>query len=111
MHAYTLLTCQCVSQILCYLCKLSSATYPQWLTIFKADLCLQMTHQHACGDRPHGCCLQVSGNTLTGNAISGGVGGIGIDYANGEYTDMSVRSYNHRENGITSCAEVACNVM
>ena len=86
------------------------ASYPHWLTIFKADLYLHVTQKHACGDRPHGCCLQVSGNTLTGNAISGGVGGIGIDYATGECTDMSFRSDDHHENAIT-CAEVACNVL
>jgi len=30
------------------------------------------------------CCLQIAGNTLTGNAISGGVGSIGIDFATGK---------------------------
>ncbi len=30
-------------------------------------------------------CLQIAGNILTGNAISGGAGSIGIDLATGKY--------------------------
>ncbi len=30
------------------------------------------------------CVLQISGNTLTGNAIAGGVGSIGVDHSDGE---------------------------
>ena len=39
--------------------------------------------------------LQVVGNTISGNAISGGVGGMGIDFCNGEilWSDHDTASY------------------
>lgn len=44
------------------------------------------------------CCLQISGNTLTGNVVTdSGVGNIGIDYTTGEslcaHTDVLVHPY------------------
>ena len=41
------------------------------------------------------CCLQVVGNTISGNAKSGGVGGMGIDFCDGEilFSDQDYLDY------------------
>ena len=54
-------------------------------TIRLASPCLSQLHAICCSEIAKCCiCLQIIGNTITGNGITGGVGGIGVDHSDGK---------------------------
>ena len=57
-------------------------------------------------------CLQITGNTITGNGISGGVGGIGVDHSAGEppSSDATIACYSGPSNSSCSPNRSSCHV-